>query len=80
MECMCGYVGNAESKRLRKPTKRLLESAEEYEKIFAATKKSKKSPSETSSLVRPYFSYHLITAQPSAHSFMFQVYPPQIAF
>lgn len=77
---MCGYVGNAENKRLRKPTKRLLESAEEYEKIFAASKKSKRSPSETSCLVRPYFSYHRGTAQPSAQSWMFPVCPPQIAF
>lgn len=53
MHCdICGFAGNAESKRLRKPTKRLLESAEEYEQIFATKKKSKKSPSESSSLVR----------------------------
>lgn len=46
------FAGNAENKRLRKPTKRLLESAEEYEQIFATKKKSKKSPSESSTSVR----------------------------
>ncbi|KAM7000651.1 histone-lysine N-methyltransferase, H3 lysine-36 specific [Tautogolabrus adspersus] len=38
----------AENKRLRKPTKRLLESTEEYEQIFAQKKKSKKHTSESS--------------------------------
>ncbi|XP_067374495.1 histone-lysine N-methyltransferase, H3 lysine-36 specific isoform X2 [Channa argus] len=40
-------AGHAENKRLRKPTKRLLESAEEYEKIFIPKKKSKKRTSES---------------------------------
>ncbi|XP_070818700.1 histone-lysine N-methyltransferase, H3 lysine-36 specific [Chaetodon trifascialis] len=37
---------NSENKRLRKPTKRLLESTEEYEQIFVSKKKSKKCTSE----------------------------------
>ncbi|KAM6952434.1 histone-lysine N-methyltransferase, H3 lysine-36 specific isoform 1-T2 [Lycodopsis pacificus] len=41
-------AGNSENKRLRKPTKRLLESIEEYEQIFAPKKKSKKHTSESS--------------------------------
>ncbi|XP_074529877.1 histone-lysine N-methyltransferase, H3 lysine-36 specific [Halichoeres trimaculatus] len=40
----------AERKRLRKPTKRLLESTEDYEQIFVAKKKSKKHTSESSQL------------------------------
>ncbi|XP_034087035.1 histone-lysine N-methyltransferase, H3 lysine-36 specific isoform X1 [Gymnodraco acuticeps] len=40
--------GNSENKRQRKPTKRLLESTEEYEQIFAPKKKSKKHSSESS--------------------------------
>nr|XP_057919686.1 histone-lysine N-methyltransferase, H3 lysine-36 specific isoform X2 [Doryrhamphus excisus] len=35
-------MSNLENKRLRKPTKRLLESTEEYEQIFTPIKKSKK--------------------------------------
>lgn len=46
------YTGNAENKRLRKPTKRLLESTEEYEQIFAPKKKSKKFTSESSKMVK----------------------------
>lgn len=34
-------VVNAEKKRLRKPSKRLLEYAEEYDHIFASKKKKK---------------------------------------
>ncbi|XP_054648589.1 histone-lysine N-methyltransferase, H3 lysine-36 specific isoform X2 [Dunckerocampus dactyliophorus] len=50
-------AGNLENKRLRKPTKRLLESIEEYEQIFSPIKKSKKhtlsdtDPSDTSEIV-----------------------------
>ncbi|XP_061786572.2 histone-lysine N-methyltransferase, H3 lysine-36 specific isoform X2 [Nerophis lumbriciformis] len=52
-------TGNSENKRLRKPTKRLLESTEEYEQIFTPIKKSKKhilelsdaDPSDTSEIV-----------------------------
>ncbi|XP_054453426.1 histone-lysine N-methyltransferase, H3 lysine-36 specific isoform X2 [Anoplopoma fimbria] len=40
--------GHSENKRLRKPTKRLLESTEEYEQIFSPKKKSKKHTSESS--------------------------------
>ncbi|XP_061581099.1 histone-lysine N-methyltransferase, H3 lysine-36 specific isoform X2 [Cololabis saira] len=40
-------TGNVENKRLRKPTKRLLESTEEYEQIFSPKKRSKKPTSET---------------------------------
>ncbi|KAK5925197.1 hypothetical protein CgunFtcFv8_017741 [Champsocephalus gunnari] len=40
--------GNSENKRQRKPTKRLLESTEEYEQIFVPKKKSKKHSSESS--------------------------------
>ncbi|XP_068441895.1 histone-lysine N-methyltransferase, H3 lysine-36 specific [Clinocottus analis] len=43
-----GTAGQSENKRLRKPTKRLLESTEEYEQIFAPKKKSKKHTSESS--------------------------------
>ncbi|XP_059201998.1 histone-lysine N-methyltransferase, H3 lysine-36 specific isoform X2 [Centropristis striata] len=42
--------GNSENKRLRKPTKRLLESTEEYEQIFAPKKKSKRHASESSKM------------------------------
>ncbi|KAM3612230.1 uncharacterized protein V6R79_004996 [Siganus canaliculatus] len=41
-------AGNSENKRLRKPTKRLLESTEEYEQIFSSKKLSKKHITETS--------------------------------
>uniref|UniRef100_A0A3B4TMJ7 Histone-lysine N-methyltransferase, H3 lysine-36 specific n=1 Tax=Seriola dumerili TaxID=41447 RepID=A0A3B4TMJ7_SERDU len=44
------YTGHSENKRLRKPTKRLLESTEEYEQIFAPKKKSKKHTSESSKM------------------------------
>uniref|UniRef100_A0A1A8U6X3 Histone-lysine N-methyltransferase, H3 lysine-36 specific n=1 Tax=Nothobranchius furzeri TaxID=105023 RepID=A0A1A8U6X3_NOTFU len=40
-------AGQSENKRLRKPTKRLLESTEEYEQIFSIKKKSKKQPSHS---------------------------------
>ncbi|KAK2849257.1 hypothetical protein Q5P01_009091 [Channa striata] len=40
-------AGHSENKRLRKPTKRLLESAEEYEQIFIPKRKSKKNTSES---------------------------------
>ncbi|XP_056238996.1 histone-lysine N-methyltransferase, H3 lysine-36 specific isoform X1 [Seriola aureovittata] len=43
-------AGHSENKRLRKPTKRLLESTEEYEQIFAPKKKSKKHTSESSKM------------------------------
>ncbi|XP_037636477.1 histone-lysine N-methyltransferase, H3 lysine-36 specific isoform X2 [Sebastes umbrosus] len=43
-------TGHSENKRLRKPTKRLLESTEEYEQIFAPKKKSKKHTSESSKM------------------------------
>ncbi|XP_030000928.1 LOW QUALITY PROTEIN: histone-lysine N-methyltransferase, H3 lysine-36 and H4 lysine-20 specific-like [Sphaeramia orbicularis] len=39
--------GQSDSKRLRKPTKRLLESTEDYEQIFVSKKKSKRSTSES---------------------------------
>ncbi|KAM3867103.1 histone-lysine N-methyltransferase, H3 lysine-36 specific [Diretmus argenteus] len=41
-------VAHSENKRQRKPSKRLLESTEEYEQIFAPKKKSKKSTPEPS--------------------------------
>ncbi|XP_008282673.1 uncharacterized protein nsd1a [Stegastes partitus] len=41
-------AGHSENKRLRKPTKRLLESTEEYEQIFAPKKRSKRHTSESS--------------------------------
>uniref|UniRef100_A0A3P8TLC7 Histone-lysine N-methyltransferase, H3 lysine-36 specific n=1 Tax=Amphiprion percula TaxID=161767 RepID=A0A3P8TLC7_AMPPE len=44
----------SENKRLRKPTKRLLESTEEYEQIFAPQKRSKKHTSESSKVVRNF--------------------------
>ncbi|XP_053284603.1 histone-lysine N-methyltransferase NSD2 isoform X2 [Pleuronectes platessa] len=47
---MSGTGGNSENKRLRKPTKRLLESTEGYEQIFAPKKKSKKHTSESSKM------------------------------
>ncbi|XP_018531265.2 histone-lysine N-methyltransferase, H3 lysine-36 specific isoform X3 [Lates calcarifer] len=43
-------AGLPENKRLRKPTKRLLESTEEYEQIFSPKKKSKKHTSESSKM------------------------------
>lgn len=46
-----GWAGNSDSKRQRKPTKRLLESAEEYEQIFTPKRKSKKNASEPSIMV-----------------------------
>ncbi|XP_061691985.1 histone-lysine N-methyltransferase, H3 lysine-36 specific isoform X2 [Syngnathoides biaculeatus] len=54
-------AGHSENKRLRRPTKRLLESREEYEQIFAPLKKSKKQTfdsydmvhSDTSEIVSP---------------------------
>ncbi|XP_038155099.1 histone-lysine N-methyltransferase, H3 lysine-36 specific [Cyprinodon tularosa] len=39
-------AGQSENKRLRKPTKRLLESTEEYEQIFSTKKRSKKHTAE----------------------------------
>uniref|UniRef100_A0A8C4H8N4 Histone-lysine N-methyltransferase, H3 lysine-36 specific n=1 Tax=Dicentrarchus labrax TaxID=13489 RepID=A0A8C4H8N4_DICLA len=51
MYVMCVYTGHSENKRLRKPTKRLLESTEEYEQIFVPKKKSKKHTSESSKMV-----------------------------
>lgn len=44
-------VDVTESKRLRKPSKRLLEWSEEYEQIFTSKKKTKKTP-ESSKTVR----------------------------
>lgn len=49
------HTDHSENKRLRKPTKRLLESAEEYEQIFIPKKKSKKRTSELSKMVRYIF-------------------------
>lgn len=49
---MCHRTGNSENKRLRKPTKRLLESTEEYEQIFIPKKISKKNTAEPSRMVR----------------------------
>ncbi|XP_026529183.1 histone-lysine N-methyltransferase, H3 lysine-36 and H4 lysine-20 specific isoform X4 [Notechis scutatus] len=48
-------VVNAEKKRLRKPSKRLLEYAEEYDHIFASKKKKKSQESfqKTTSLEKP---------------------------
>ncbi|XP_026185928.1 histone-lysine N-methyltransferase, H3 lysine-36 and H4 lysine-20 specific [Mastacembelus armatus] len=43
----CSTAGQSENKRLRKPTKRLLESTEEYEQIFTPRCKSKKHTSES---------------------------------
>ncbi|KAI3351225.1 hypothetical protein L3Q82_005777 [Scortum barcoo] len=47
---MSSTAGHSENKRLRKPTKRLLESTEEYEQIFVPKKKSKKLTSESSKM------------------------------
>ncbi|XP_034037134.1 histone-lysine N-methyltransferase, H3 lysine-36 and H4 lysine-20 specific isoform X2 [Thalassophryne amazonica] len=44
-------AGHSESKRLRKPTKRLLESTEEYEQIFTSKKKTKKNAQESTKMV-----------------------------
>ncbi|KAM7389644.1 hypothetical protein PAMP_023607 [Pampus punctatissimus] len=43
-------AGLSENKRLRKPTKRLLESTEEYEQIFSPKKKSRRNTSESSKM------------------------------
>uniref|UniRef100_A0A7N8XBK7 Histone-lysine N-methyltransferase, H3 lysine-36 specific n=1 Tax=Mastacembelus armatus TaxID=205130 RepID=A0A7N8XBK7_9TELE len=45
------HTGQSENKRLRKPTKRLLESTEEYEQIFTPRCKSKKHTSESFQMV-----------------------------
>uniref|UniRef100_A0A671U9D4 Histone-lysine N-methyltransferase, H3 lysine-36 specific n=1 Tax=Sparus aurata TaxID=8175 RepID=A0A671U9D4_SPAAU len=45
-----GKTQTASNKRLRKPTKRLLESTEDYEQIFVPKKKSKKHTSESSKM------------------------------
>lgn len=55
MYVMNVYTGHSETKRLRRPTKRLLESAEEYEQIFIPKKKSKKHIPESSKMVRRLF-------------------------
>uniref|UniRef100_A0A7N8Y8G0 Histone-lysine N-methyltransferase, H3 lysine-36 specific n=1 Tax=Mastacembelus armatus TaxID=205130 RepID=A0A7N8Y8G0_9TELE len=47
-----GVENQSENKRLRKPTKRLLESTEEYEQIFTPRCKSKKHTSESFQMVR----------------------------
>ncbi|MEQ2267524.1 hypothetical protein XENORESO_007118, partial [Xenotaenia resolanae] len=41
-------AGQSDNKRLRKPTKRLLESTEEYEQIFSTKKRSRKHTAECS--------------------------------
>lgn len=46
------FTGQSENKRQRKPTKRLLESTEEYEQIFSIKKRSKKNSSDSSKVVR----------------------------
>uniref|UniRef100_A0A3P9IRQ7 Histone-lysine N-methyltransferase, H3 lysine-36 specific n=1 Tax=Oryzias latipes TaxID=8090 RepID=A0A3P9IRQ7_ORYLA len=43
-------AGQSENKRLRKPTKRLLESTEEYEQMFSSKKRLKKHGSESSKM------------------------------
>ncbi|XP_027864783.1 histone-lysine N-methyltransferase, H3 lysine-36 and H4 lysine-20 specific-like [Xiphophorus couchianus] len=43
-------TGQSENKRLRKPTKRLLESTEEYEQIFSTKKRSKKHTADCSKM------------------------------
>ncbi|KAM4732792.1 histone-lysine N-methyltransferase, H3 lysine-36 specific-like isoform 1-T2 [Anableps anableps] len=43
-------AGQSENKRLRKPTKRLLESTEEYEQIFSIKKRSKKHTADCSKM------------------------------
>ncbi|CAJ1058625.1 histone-lysine N-methyltransferase%2C H3 lysine-36 specific [Xyrichtys novacula] len=43
-------AGHSEKKRLRKPTKRLLESTEDYEQIFVTKRKSRKHNSESPQL------------------------------
>uniref|UniRef100_A0A3Q2QJ03 Histone-lysine N-methyltransferase, H3 lysine-36 specific n=1 Tax=Fundulus heteroclitus TaxID=8078 RepID=A0A3Q2QJ03_FUNHE len=48
------HTGQSDNKRLRKPTKRLLESTEEYEQIFSAKKRSKKHTAEYSKTVRKW--------------------------
>ncbi|XP_063733238.1 histone-lysine N-methyltransferase, H3 lysine-36 specific isoform X2 [Eleginops maclovinus] len=65
--------GNSENKRQRKPTKRLLESTEEYEQIFAPKKKSKKHSSESSKTTSGITALHdlsnspgIITSAPSS--------------
>lgn len=64
MYIMCVEGGNSENKRLRKPTKRLLESTEEYEQIFAPKKKSKRNASESYNMVRgSLFWCHILQTQ-----------------
>ncbi|XP_068570705.1 histone-lysine N-methyltransferase, H3 lysine-36 specific isoform X2 [Cebidichthys violaceus] len=57
-------AGHSENKRLRKPTKRLLESTEEYEQIFAPKKKSKKHTSESSKMTSGMIALHDLSTPP----------------
>lgn len=64
---VCHRTGNSENKRLRKPTKRLLESTEEYEQIFIPKKISKKNTAEPSRMVR-CSSFGFLTIHMGVHS------------
>ncbi|XP_036932609.1 histone-lysine N-methyltransferase, H3 lysine-36 specific [Acanthopagrus latus] len=57
-------AGNSENKRLRKPTKRLLESTEDYEQIFVPKKKSKKHTSESSKMTSGMTALHDLSTTP----------------
>ncbi|XP_040904033.1 histone-lysine N-methyltransferase, H3 lysine-36 specific isoform X2 [Toxotes jaculatrix] len=57
-------AGQSENKRLRKPTKRLLESTEEYEQIFAPKKKSKRHTSESSKMTSGMTALHDLSTTP----------------
>ncbi|XP_034399290.1 histone-lysine N-methyltransferase NSD2 isoform X2 [Cyclopterus lumpus] len=59
-----GAAGQSENKRLRKPTKRLLESTEEYEQIFVPKKKSKKHTSESSKMTSGMTAIHDLCTTP----------------
>lgn len=47
-------INLTESKRLRKPSKRLLEWNEDYEQIFISKKKAKKTPESSKTVSKPY--------------------------
>lgn len=54
------FTGQSENKRQRKPTKRLLESTEDYEQIFSINKRSKKNCSGSSKVVRSVFIFFTV--------------------
>ncbi len=52
-----------ENKRLRKPSKRLIESSEEYEQVFSTKKKAKKTP-ESCKTVSCFYNSYIVSVDP----------------